>query len=109
VVDRRRKKITPKPSQPKPEEIEALLEDLGTDPEASKQVSTDSREQVPSAQPGPSQDAGEDHGRAYPHRLSADFDTGQYKRLKWASFDTGEPMTSILREAVEDWLKARGY
>jgi len=102
VVDKRRSKITRKPSQPKPEDIESLLDELGTDPEASEQVNTDSREHVPDNNQN-------DKGKAYPHRLSADFDTAQYKRLKWASFDTGEPMTNILRDAVEAWLKARGY
>ena len=33
----------------------------------------------------------------------------QYKRLKWASFDSETPMNSILREAVEEWMKSRNY
>jgi hypothetical protein len=94
MVNKRQSKITRKPGQPNPKEVEQLLNGLGTDPETSEQVDTE-----------PS----ESKGKAYPHRLSADFDAAQYKRLKWASFDTGEPMTNILRDAVEDWLKARGY
>lgn len=101
MVDRKRQsRITRKPSQPKPEDVDSLLDELGTDPETSEQVNTGPREQV---------DQPKDKGKAYPHRLSADFDTDQYKRLKWASFDTGEPMTNILRDAVEGWLEARGY
>lgn len=104
----RKKRITRKP-QPKPEEVEALLSELGTDPEASKQVPTSAREQVSPTQAEPLQEPDKSQGKAFPHRLSADFDAGQYKRLKWAGFDTGRPMTEIVREAVEDWLKARGY
>ena len=33
----------------------------------------------------------------------------QYKRLKWASFDSERPMNSILREAVEEWMSSRNY
>ena len=36
-------------------------------------------------------------------------DAAQYKRLKWASFDSETPMNSILREAVEEWMKSRNY
>lgn len=107
MVDRKRQsKITRRPSQPKPEEVEALLEGLGTDPEASAQVNTqtsgqvnpDSRKQVP-----------KDEGKAYPHRISFDMASAQYKRLKWASFDSEQSMNEIIREAVEDWMKARDY
>ncbi len=47
--------------------------------------------------------------KTYPHRISFDMDSSQYKRLKWASFDTSRPMNSILREAVEEWMKSRNY
>ncbi len=47
--------------------------------------------------------------KTYPHRISFDMDSSQYKRLKWASFDTSRPMNSILREAVEEWMKSRDY
>ena len=47
--------------------------------------------------------------KTYPHRISFDMDNSQYKRLKWASFDAERPMNSILREAVEEWMRARDY
>lgn len=75
------------------------------DPEVREQVSTDSREQVTT--PEPNQE--KDEGKAYPHRISFDMTTAQYKRLKWASFDSEQSMNEILREAVEDWMKARDY
>jgi predicted DNA-binding protein len=64
-------------------------------------VNTDSREHV-----NQSPNEGE---KPYPHRISFDMATPQYKRLKWASFDSDRTMNEILREAVEDWMKARDY
>lgn len=92
----KKSRITRKPA-PKPEAVEGFLEQLGTDPETREHVSTDSRVEPV------------DKGKAFPHRLSADFSTEQYKRLKRAGFETDQPMTTIVRESVEDWLKARGY
>lgn len=115
MVDRRKRRgIQPKP-QPKAEDVDALLNELGTDPESGQQqqsqppapteprksVNTDLRNQVPTEASTP---AGK-----YPHRISADVNEAQYKRLKWASFDSGQPLTKICREALEEWLKARGY
>ncbi|NEQ29827.1 MAG: hypothetical protein F6K04_02300 [Leptolyngbya sp. SIO4C5] len=45
----------------------------------------------------------------YPHRISFDMGKAQYKRLKWAAFDSDRSMNEILREAVEDWMKLRDY
>lgn len=47
--------------------------------------------------------------KTYPHRISFDLDTAQYKKIKWASFDSNRPMNEILREALEEWLKSRNY
>lgn len=74
----------------------------GTDPEIQKE-------------PEPVQEAiatppTEDNGKGkYPHRISFDMATPQYKRLKRASFEEETPMNEILRDAVEAWLKARDY
>jgi hypothetical protein len=96
----KKSRITRKPA-PKPEVVEGFLEQLGTDPESTLAKPT------PTPPPGGTDDGGK--GKAFPHRLSADFTTEQYKRLKRAGFETDQPMTTIVREAVEDWLKARGY
>ncbi len=40
--------------------------------------------------------------KSYPHRISFDLDNSQYKKLKWASFDSDRPMNDILREALEE-------
>ena len=97
----KRSKITRKPTA-EPEAVERFLGQLGTDPESTLD------KEVPPAPPMAAQDD-EGKGKAFPHRLSADFTTEQYKRLKRAGFETDQPMTTIVREAVEDWLKARGY
>lgn len=47
--------------------------------------------------------------KPYPHRISFDTDTQQYKRLKKAGFEKERSLNDILREAVENWLKAQGY
>lgn len=97
----KKSRITPKPKAVDPAAAEAFLGSLGTDPESTL---------PPAAAPPatPANDAS-DGGKPFPHRLSADFAKDQYKRLKRASFETELPMTEILREAVEAWLKARGY
>ncbi|MBE9160656.1 hypothetical protein IQ265_28105 [Nodosilinea sp. LEGE 06152] len=98
----KKSRITRKPA---PEAVEGFLEQLGTDPESSLPKPAPAPPTPPPANP---QDDG-NKGKAFPHRLSADFTTDQYKRLKRAGFETDQPMTTIVREAVEDWLKARGY
>ncbi|OKH11173.1 hypothetical protein [[Limnothrix rosea] IAM M-220] len=47
--------------------------------------------------------------KKYPHRISFDINKAQYKRLKYAAFDGDRSMNEILREATEEWMKARGY
>jgi hypothetical protein len=54
-------------------------------------------------------DEAQDKPKAYPHRVSFDMETDQYKRLKRASFEQETPMNEILREAIESWLKSRNY
>ena len=106
----KKSRITRKPA-PKPEAVESFLEQLGTDPE-STMAPTPAPTAAPPTPPPPmaKQDEGDkDKGKAFPHRLSADFTTDQYKRLKRAGFETDQPMTTIVREAVEDWLNARGH
>lgn len=98
----KKSRITRKPA-PHPKAIEGFLEQLGADPESTLASPT------PTAPPPASPQKDGNKGKAFPHRLSADFSTEQYKRLKRAGFETNQPMTTIVREAVEDWLKARGY
>jgi hypothetical protein len=45
-------------------------------------------------------------GKPYPHRISFDTTTDQYKQLKRASFDSGLSMNEILRSAADAWLKS---
>ncbi len=45
----------------------------------------------------------------FPHRISFDTDTPQYKRLKRAAFEEERSMNEVIREAVEQWLKAHNY
>ncbi len=101
----KKSRITRKPVPPAPEAVEGFLEQLGTDPESTLATPAPAPPTLPPATP---QDDG-NKGKAFPHRLSADFTTDQYKRLKRAGFETDQPMTTIVREAVEDWLKARGH
>jgi hypothetical protein len=98
----KKSRITRKPTL-QPEAIEGFLEQLGTDPESALATP-----QPTAPPPTPLQEDGA-KGKAFPHRLSADFSAEQYKRLKRAGFETDQPMTTIVREAVEDWLQARGY
>lgn len=100
----KKSRITAKP-QPKPEEIDSFLSVLGTDPEATKPTTEPPQPAAPEA----AQDDDKGKKKTFPHRISADVDKAQYKRLKRAAFETETPMTEILREAAEDWLKARGY
>lgn len=51
----------------------------------------------------------EEKAKPFPHRVSFDMETSQYKRLKRAGFEEGRAMNEILRDAVEDWLKERNY
>lgn len=89
-----------KPTTPPPA-ADSWVKQGGTDPE----IQTEQPEEEAIATP-PTEDSGK--GK-YPHRISFDMATPQYKRLKRASFEEETPMNEILREAVEDWLKARDY
>lgn len=103
----KKSRITRKPAPPPPEAVEGFLEQLGTDPESTLASPAPAAPAIPP--PVTPQDDDGNKGKAFPHRLSADFTTEQYKRLKRAGFETDQPMTTIVREAVEDWLNARGY
>jgi hypothetical protein len=47
--------------------------------------------------------------KPYPHRISFDMSSAQYKRLKRASFESELSMNEILRSAVEAWLRSSDY
>ncbi len=93
MVEKKRRKIAKLPqAQSSPD---SWVSDGGLDPEIKIPDSVAGDEKV--------------QEKTYPHRISFDLDNSQYKRLKWASFDTERPMNSILREAVEEWMKSRDY
>lgn len=103
-------KVTPSSLPP---EADAWANAGGKDPEFQQEVE---HPQPPTAPPETSQPVPElppnepgKVARKFPHRISFDMDTPQYKRLKRASFDSDRPMNEVLREAVEDWLKRQGY
>ena len=93
MVDRKRRKIAKKPQTPT--DPDSWVSDGGLDPEINLPDSVSDDEKV--------------REKTYPHRISFDMDSSQYKRLKWASFETERPMNSILREALEEWMKSRNY
>lgn len=109
MVAPKKKRIAKKPSTPPPA-AEAWIQEGGTDPENT----TPAPPPLP-AEPEPlptsamEVETEADQGKPYPHRISFDMSTAQYKRLKWASFDSSRTMNEILREAIEDWMKAREY
>lgn len=47
--------------------------------------------------------------KPYPHRVSFDMATEQYKRLKRASAEELRSLNEILRDATENWLTERHY
>lgn len=47
----------------------------------------------------------EDQKKKFPHRISFDMTSEQYKRLKLASFQSDRAMNEILRDAVEAYLQ----
>lgn len=89
----KRKRLAKKPTAPSPD---SWVKDGGLDP---------------AIQPTPiaEQEPEESKGKPYPHRVSFDMATAQYKRLKRAAFEEERSLNDVLREAVEDWMKARGY
>jgi len=52
---------------------------------------------------------GKSSGGTYPHRLSFDMETSQYRRLKRAAFEQERSMNEIIREAVDQWLETSDY
>ena len=90
----KRPKIARKPTTP-PAAAEDWVKSGGLDPEVQS---------TPESQPTDGEKK-----KPYPHRISFDTDTQQYKRLKKASFEQEQSLNDILREAVENWLKAQGY
>lgn len=101
----KRQRIARKPPTP-PAAADAWVSSGGLDPETSQAPKAEpSAAPTPPAIPTPL----EEKGKAYPHRISFDMETPQYKRLKRASFEEERPMNEILRDAVEAWLKTRDY
>ena len=102
MVDKRRR-IAKKPEKTSPQADDWVTEG-GVDPEIESPAS-----QAEPVKPSTDEDDKTTEEKTYPHRISFDLTTSQYKRLKWASFDSERPMNDILREAVEDWMQARSY
>lgn len=98
----KRPRIAPNPPKTPPA-ADAWVNDAGLDPELQTQSSEPQTTPVEPEQPP------EKKGKPYPHRVSFDMETQQYRRLKRASFETDQSMNELLREAVEDWLKASDY
>ncbi len=103
MVDRKRRKIAKKPqAQSNPD---SWVTEGGVDPEIN----------LPASSPAPTpviedkDQQQEENEKSYPHRISFDLDNSQYKKLKWASFDSDRPMNDILREALKEWIKSRNY
>ena len=108
MVDRNRRKIAKKPQTQN--EPDSWVTEGGVDPEIEssitpvKEKNQEVKEVVSSSRSEKSENE-----KTYPHRISFDLENSQYKRLKWASFKSERPMNSILREAVEEWMKSRSY
>jgi hypothetical protein len=94
----RKQRIVGKPQSPPPG-ADTWVSSGGKDPEI--QPSPPPQELPP---PPP-----KDKGKAFPHRVSFDTDSDQYKRLKRAGFESDRALTDIVREAVEHWLHSNGY
>jgi hypothetical protein len=110
MVDKNRRKIAKKPQTQSLPDPDSWVSSGGVDPEIESVVSTvkektkktEKKVEVPTSEKL-------ENEKTYPHRISFDMENSQYKRLKWASFDSECPMNSILREAVEEWMKSRNY
>ena len=94
MVERKRPRIAPKPVTTASQD--AWVSRGGLDPEVQANA--------PAASPTPTEKT-----KPYPHRVSFDMQTPQYKRLKRAAFEQERSINDILREAVEDWLKLQQY
>ena len=102
MVDRKRRKIAKKPqAQSNPD---SWVTEGGVDPEINLPSSP-----APAPAIADKDEQKEENEKSYPHRISFDLDNSQYKKLKWASFDSDRPMNDILREALEEWMKSRNY
>lgn len=107
----KRPRIVSNPSKRElPPEADKWATQGGIDPELQQSPTTEQQEQKPaeSATPVPLPES-EPKGKPFPHRISFDTTTEQYKRLKRASFEEERSLNEIIREAVEDWLNLRGY
>lgn len=87
-----------------------------TPPEADSWVNAEdlaeSKQETYSAPPSEKQETrikGKSSGGTYPHRLSFDMKTAQYRRLKRAAFEQEQSMNEIIREAVDQWLETSDY
>ena len=106
MVERKRKKIAKKPQTQSSPDPDSWVSEGGVDPEIETSISpvTEKTKEVKAVSSSTSESE-----KTYPHRISFDMEAPQYKRLKWASFDSERPMNSILREAVEEWMSSRNY
>lgn len=95
VKPKRDRRIAAKPTTPPPA-ADDWVSSGGVDPEIQP---------APTAAPAP--EPPKPPGKPYPHRISFDTTTEQYKRLKYACVDEGRSLNDALREAVENWLKSR--
>lgn len=103
----KRKRIAGRPGQP-PIEADSWVRSGGTDPEVQSITEREPREPIaptPTTEP----ETEPTKGKPYPHRVSFDMASSQYKRLKRAAFEEERSLNDVLREAVEDWLKLRNY
>ncbi len=89
---KRDRKIAPKPATPPPA-ADAWVTSGGLDPETAS----------------PRTEPPKPAGKPYPHRVSFDMATEQYKRLKRACFEEDRSLNDAIRQAVEEWLKAKDY
>ena len=111
MVNKNRRKIAKKPQTQSLPNPDSWVSEGGVDPEITSStlpIKEKSKEVEGKVASSPRSEATENK-KTYPHRISFDMDAAQYKRLKWASFDSETPMNSILREAVEEWMKSRNY
>lgn len=111
MVNKNRRKIAKKPQTSSLPNPDSWVSEGGVDPEIESSnlpVKKENKEIEKNAVSSSTVEAPENK-KTYPHRISFDMDAPQYKRLKWASFDSETPMNSILREAVEEWMKSRNY
>lgn len=111
MVNKNRRKIAKKPQTQSLPNPDNWISKGGVDPEIESSTSLveEDSKKVEKKAVSSSTVQTTDNKKTYPHRISFDLDAPQYKRLKWASFDSETPMNSILREAVEEWMNSRDY